>query len=158
MFAGTFYWFPKATGKLMNETLGKIHFYLTFIGVYCIFTPMHYLGLAGNPRRYSAFTDVEYLGALIPVHQFMSWAAYLTAAAQIIFVINLFWSMKKGAKASSNPWNATTLEWSVPSPPPFDNFAGVHPVVSHGPYEYSVPGAPRDFIMQTDPPGVPSES
>src|ERR1051326_3780737 len=147
MFAGTFYWFPKATGRLMNETLGKIHFYFTFIGVYAIFTPMHYLGLAGNPRRYSAFTDVEYLGGLIPVHQFMTYAAYLTAAAQIIFVINLFWSIKAGKPSGANPWNATTLEWTIPSPPPFDNFAGVHPVVNHGPYEYSVPGAPTDFIM-----------
>ncbi len=74
-----------------------------------------------------------------------------TAAAQLIFVINLFWSMKKGAKAPTNPWDATTLEWTVPSPPPFDNFAGMHPVVNHGPYEYSVPGAPKDYIMQTDP-------
>jgi cytochrome c oxidase subunit 1 len=142
---------------MMNETLGKIHFYCTFIGVYAIFTPMHYLGLAGNPRRYSAFTDVEYLAKLIPVHVFMSYAAYFTAAVQVIFLINLVWSMMKGPKAPANPWNATTLEWSIPSPPPFDNFAGVHPVVSHGPYEYSVPGAESDFIMQTDPPsGVPS--
>src|SRR6266699_1105786 len=96
MFAGTFYWFPKMFGRLLNETLGHIHFYLTFIGVYCIFTPMHYLGLAGNPRRYSDFSNVEYLANLIPVHQFMSWAAYITVGAQIIFVINLFWSMKKG--------------------------------------------------------------
>jgi cytochrome c oxidase subunit 1 len=95
---------------------------------------------------------VEYLAKLIPVHVFMSYAAYFTAAAQIIFVINLFWSMKKGAKAPDNPWNATTLEWSIPSPPPFDNFAGVHPVVNHGPYEYSVPGVEADFVMQNDPP------
>src|SRR6266478_927738 len=152
MFSGTFYWFPKMFGRMMNETLGKIHFFLTFIGVYAIFTPMHFLGIAGNPRRSSAFTDVEYLGKLMPVHSFMSWAAYITAAAQIVFVINLIWSLKKGAKAPANPWEATTLEWSVPSPPPFDNFAGVHPVVNHGPYEYSVPGAPKDYVMQTDPP------
>src|SRR5579864_5293780 len=151
MFAGTFYWFPKMFGRMLNEPLGKIHFYCTFIGVYCIFTPMHYLGLAGNPRRYSDFSNVEFLGALIPIHQFMTYAAYFTAAAQLIFVINLFWSMKKGAKASANPWNATTLEWTVPSPPPFDNFAGVHPVVNHGPYEYSVPAHPKDYIMQDDP-------
>src|SRR2546425_39742 len=124
MFAGTFYWFPKMTGRLMNETLGKIHFYLTFIGVYCIFTPMHWLGIAGNPRRYSDFTNVEYLAGLMPVHRFMTQAAYFTAAAQILFVINLFWSMKKGPKAPVNPWNATSIEWTVPSPPPFDNFAG----------------------------------
>jgi len=158
MFAGTFYWFPKVTGRLMNETLGKIHFYLTFIGVYCIFTPMHFLGIAGNPRRYADFTNVEYLGKLIPIHQFMSWAAYITAVAQIIFLINLIWSIRKGPKASINPWNATSLEWTVPSPPPHDNFNGVHPVINHGPYEYSVPGHERDFIMQTDPPGVEEDS
>ena len=89
---------------------------------------------------------------LMPVHTFMTYAAFFTVTAQIIFVINLFWSMKKGAKATPNPWEATTLEWTVPSPPPFDNFAGVHPVVNHGPYEYGVPGAPRDYVMQTDPP------
>src|SRR5215470_4113873 len=151
MFAGTFYWFPKMFGRMMNETLGKLHFYLTFIGVYLIFTPMHFLGLVGNPRRYADFTNVEYLAGVIPVHQFMSWAVYFTAAAQIIFLINLIWSVKKGKPAPTNPWNATTLEWSIPSPPPFDNFAGVHPVVNHGPYEYSVPGAAKDYIMQSDP-------
>jgi len=111
MFAGTFYWFPKMFGRMMNETLGKIHFYCTFIGVYCVFTPMHFLGLAGNPRRYSDFSNVEYLGKLLPVHVFMTHAAYFTAAVQLIFLFNLFWSMKKGARAPMNPWNSTTLEW-----------------------------------------------
>jgi cytochrome c oxidase subunit 1 len=157
MFAGTFYWFPKVTGRFLNEFLGKLHFYLTFIGVYAIFTPMHYLGLVGNPRRYSDFSNVEFLGALIPVHQFMTYAAYFTAGAQIIFLINLFWSIKGGKPAGDNPWNSTSLEWGIPSPPPHDNFAGVHPVVYNGPYEYGVPGAPRDFIMQTDPPQVHAE-
>jgi cytochrome c oxidase subunit 1 len=159
MFAGTFYWFPKVTNRMMNETLGKIHFYITFIGVYCIFTPMHFLGIAGNPRRYSEFTNVEYLAKLMPVHSFMSIAAYVTAAAQIIFLVNLFWSIRKGRRAESiNPWNSTTLEWIVPSPPPHDNFAGKHPVVNHGAYEYSVPGAEKDFILQTDPPSAHAEA
>ena len=91
------------------------------------------------------------MNALMPVHSFMTWAAIITAVAQLIFFINLFWSIKKGAPAGMNPWEATTLEWGVPSPPPFDNFAGVHPVVNHGPYEYAVPGAPKDYTMQTDP-------
>jgi len=151
MFAGTFYWFPKVTGKFMNETLGKIHFYLTFIGVYCIFTPMHFLGIAGNPRRYADFTNFDFMGKLMPVHTFMTHAAIATMVVQFIFLFNLFWSIKKGKPAPSNPWNATTLEWTIPSPPPFDNFAGKHPVVNHGPYEYSVPGAPKDYIMQSDP-------
>jgi cytochrome c oxidase subunit 1 len=151
MFAGTFYWFPKVTGRLMNETLGKIHFYLTFLGVYAIFTPMHFLGIAGNPRRYSDFTNFDFLGKLMPVHTFMTHAAIYTAVAQLIFLFNLIWSAKKGKMASVNPWEATTLEWTIPSPPPFDNFAGKHPVVNHGPYEYSVPGAPKDYVMQSDP-------
>jgi len=151
IFAATFYWFPKMFGRMMNETLGKIHFYSTFVGVYAIFIPMHYVGIAGNPRRYADFTNFDFLGKLIPVHIFMTHAAYFTAAVQLIFVFNLFWSMKSGKKAPINPWEATTLEWTVPSPPPFDNFAGRQPVVNHGPYEYSVPGAPRDYIMQTDP-------
>jgi cytochrome c oxidase subunit 1 len=151
MFGGTFYWFPKMFGRMMNETLGKIHFYLTFLGVYAIFTPMHFLGIAGNPRRYADFTNFEFMNNLMPIHKFMTHAAIFTATVQLIFLFNLIWSMKKGAKAPVNPWDATTLEWSVASPPPFDNFAGKHPVVNHGPYEYSVPGAPKDYIMQSDP-------
>jgi cytochrome c oxidase subunit 1 len=151
MFGGTFYWFPKMFGRMMNETLGKIHFYLTFLGVYAIFTPMHFLGIAGNPRRYADFTNFEFMNNLMPIHKFMTHAAIFTATVQLIFLFNLIWSMKKGAKAPVNPWDATTLEWTVPSPPPFDNFAGKHPVVNHGPYEYSVPGAPKDYTMQSDP-------
>jgi cytochrome c oxidase subunit 1 len=151
MFGGTFYWFPKMFGRMMNETMGKIHFYLTFLGVYAIFTPMHFLGIAGNPRRYADFTNFEFMNNLMPVHKFMTHAAIFTATIQLIFLFNLIWSMKKGAKAPVNPWDATTLEWTVASPPPFDNFAGKHPVVNHGPYEYSVPGAPKDYIMQSDP-------
>jgi cytochrome c oxidase subunit I len=154
MFAGTFYWFPKMFGRMMHEGMGKLHFYLTFIGVYAIFAPMHILGVGGNPRRYPDFKDLEFMQGMMPVHEFMTYAAFFTAAAQIIFVINLFWSLKSGAKASANPWEATTLEWAIPSPPPFDNFAGKHPVVHHGPYEYGVPGAPKDYVMQTDPPIV----
>jgi len=151
MFGGTFYWFPKMFGRMMNETMGKIHFYLTFLGVYAIFTPMHFLGIAGNPRRYADFTNFEFMNNLMPIHKFMTHAAIFTATVQLIFLFNLIWSLKKGAKAPPNPWDATTLEWTVPSPPPFDNFAGKHPVVNHGPYEYSVPGAPKDYIMQSDP-------
>ena len=82
----------------------------------------------------------------------MTWAAIITASAQLIFLFNLFWSMKKGAVATDNPWDATTLEWGILSPPPFDNFAGHHPVVNHGPYEYGVPGGAKDYLMQSDPP------
>jgi cytochrome c oxidase subunit 1 len=151
IFGATYYWFPKMFGRMMSERLGKLHFFLTFLGVYAIFVPMHQLGIAGSPRRYSDFTNFEFLGQLMPVHVFITHAAYVTAAAQVLFLINLFWSMKKGAKAPVNPWDATTLEWTVPSPPPFDNSGGQHPQVHHGPYEYSRPDKERDYTMQSDP-------
>ena len=151
IFAATYYWFPKMFGRMMNEPMGKLHFWITFIGTYAIFMPMHYLGMAGHPRRYSQLTELAYLHPLIPVQRFMTYAAFITIGAQLIFVFNLFWSMFKGAKASDNPWDATTLEWSTATPPPHDNFGGHTPVVHNGPYEYGVPGAARDFVMQTDP-------
>jgi cytochrome c oxidase subunit 1 len=150
IFAGTYFWMPKMIGRMMNETLGKLHFWLTFIGVYCIFMPMHYLGLAGNVRRYASFTD-DYLVPLIPVHKFITIAALLTGAAQLIFLYNLIHTRWWGPLAPDNPWEATSLEWSTTSPPPFDNFGGRHLVVHQPPYEYSVEGAPADHIMQTDP-------
>jgi cytochrome c oxidase subunit 1 len=151
MFAATYYWVPKMFGRMMNETWGRIHFFITLLGTYAIFMPMHYLGIAGGTRRYSQYTEVAYLQKLMPLHGFMTYAAIITIAAQFIFVINLFWSMFKGPKASDNPWEATTLEWATATPPPHDNFGGVTPVVHNGPYEYGVPGAARDFVMQTDP-------
>ena len=151
IFAATYYWFPKMFGRMMNETLGKAHFFITLAGTYAIFMPMHYLGMAGQTRRYSQFTEVAYQTKLLPLQTFMTYAAFITIAAQFIFVINLFWSMFKGPKASDNPWEATTLEWTTATPPPHDNFGGVTPVVNHGPYEYGVPGAARDYVMQTDP-------
>ena len=155
IFAATYYWFPKMFGRMMSESLGRVHFWLTFVGTYAIFMPMHYEGMAGRPRRYGSVVvaggQFNRLQALMPLEKFISIAAFITAAAQLIFVFNLFWSMWKGRKAEINPWEATTLEWTVPSPPPHDNFGGQTPVVHHGPYEYAVPGAPRDYIMQTDP-------
>ncbi len=111
VFAGTYFWWPKMTGHKMNESLGKLHFWFTFIGAYCIFMPFHYLGLAGNVRRYSAFVD-DYLLPLMPVHRFISIAALITGAAQFIFLYNLIYSRFKGAPAGDNPWEATSLEWS----------------------------------------------
>ena len=151
IFAATYYWFPKMFGRMMNETWARIHFFITLAGTYAIFMPMHYLGMAGQTRRYSQFTEVAYQSKLIPLQTFMTYAAIITIAAQFIFLINLFWSMFKGPKASDNPWEATTLEWTTTTPPPHDNFGGRTPVVHHGPYEYGVPGAPRDYVMQTDP-------
>ena len=156
IFAATYYWFPKMFGRMMNEGWGKAHFWLTFIGTYAIFMPMHYLGMAGGTRRYSQYTEVAYLQRLMPIHTFMTYAAMITIASQFIFLINLFWSMFKGAKASDNPWESTTLEWTTATPPPHDNFGGRTPLVNHGPYEYGVPGAAKDFIMQTDAASTPA--
>src|SRR6266571_1208955 len=151
IFAATYYWFPKMFGRMMNEPMGKLHFFITLAGTYAIFMPMHYLGMAGQTRRYSQFTEVAYQQKLLPLQTFMTYAAIITIAAQFIFLINLFWSMFKGPKASDNPWEATTLEWTTATPPPHDNFGGVTPVVNHGPYEYGVPGAAKDYVMQSDP-------
>jgi cytochrome c oxidase subunit 1 len=113
IFAATFYWFPRMFGRMLNEKLGKIHFFGTLVGVYALFGPMHVAGIAGNPRRYADFTNFEFLSPLLPLHQFMTWAAALTAAFQIVFLVNLFWSLRRGPKADSNPWNANTLEWET---------------------------------------------
>src|SRR3954464_4263091 len=150
MFAATYFWFPKMFGRMMSETLGKIHFWITFVGVYAIFVPFHAMGLLGMPRRYAQFTEYEFLKNSHGLVLFVTVAAIITVVAQVLFYFNFFWSLFKGAPAGDNPWEATTLEWSIPSPPPHDNFAGLVPTVYHGPYEFSVPGAPNDFILQTD--------
>jgi cytochrome c oxidase subunit 1 len=151
LFAATYYWFPKMFGRMMNEPLGKAHFWLTFIGLYCIFMPMHFIGIVGEPRRYAEFSALDYAASLLLLHRFITIAAFVTASAQLLFFWNFFRSMKKGGKAGINPWNATTLEWITASPPPFDNFGGLYPSVYRGPYEYSVPGAKEDFIPQNLP-------
>jgi len=151
IFAATYYWFPKMFGRMMNERMAQIHFWVSFVGTYAVFMPMHYYGMAAALRRYSQSTEVAYMRDLLPLQQFITAAAIVTIAGQFVFLFNLFWSMKYGKQASDNPWEATTLEWTTATPPPHDNFAGRTPVVYHGPYEYSVPGAPNDFVMQTDP-------
>jgi cytochrome c oxidase subunit 1 len=150
MFAATYFWFPKVFGRFMSERLGKLHFWITFVGVYCIFVPMHTMGMVGMPRRYSQFTEYRWLDTLHPLVVFVSIAAIITVLTQIVFYFNLVWSAFKGKKAGDNPWEATTLEWTTATPPPHDNFAGVLPVVYRGPYEFAVPGAPKDFVMQTE--------
>src|SRR6266496_2562645 len=154
MFAATYFWFPKMFGRMMNERLGQLHFWVTFIGVYAIFVPMHVMGLVGMPRRYSSFTEYEFLKSLHPLVIFVSIAAIITITVQLVFYFNLVWSLFWGKKASDNPWEATTLEWTTATPPPHDNFAGHAPVVHRGPYEFSVPGAPNDYVMQTEPEGI----
>ena len=156
IFAATYFWFPKMTGRMMNETLGKVHFWLSFVGTYCIFMPFHYLGIAANVRRYQAFVD-EYLQPLIPVHRFITVAAIVTGVAQFIFLYNLIYSRFWGKPAPDNPWEATSLEWSTPTPPPFDNFGGKQPVVYHDPYQYGVQSSTGDYVMQASPEQVATE-
>jgi len=159
MFAATYFWFPKMFGRMMHEGLGKLHFWITFLGVYAIFVPFHAMGMLGMPRRYSNFGEYEFLKNSHGLVLFVTVAAIITVTAQILFYFNFIWSAVKGKKApNDNPWEATTLEWTIPSPPPHDNFAGIMPTVYHGPYEFSVPGAPKDFIMQTEPEGAVVEA
>ena len=148
IFTAMYYWFPKMYGRAMSEPLGKLHFWITFPGVYAILMPMHFLGLVGHPRRYSDLTNFAFLAPLQKVHLFITIVAFITMAAQLIFLFNFLWSMKYGKKTEVNPWHATTLEWTVPSPPPHDNFAGDLPEVYRGPYEYAVPGAAEDYVPQ----------
>ena len=151
IFAGTYFWFPKMYGRMMDEKLGKVHFWLSFVGAYAIFMPFHYLGLAGNVRRYQAFAP-EYMQHLIPLHKFITIAALVTGAAQLVFLYNLFISRFKGEPASDNPWEATSLEWSTPTtPPPHNNFGEKLPVVYHDPYQYGVESSTGDYVMQTSP-------
>jgi len=151
IFAGTYFWFPKMYGRMMSEKLGKIHFWCSFVGAYAIFMPFHYLGLAGNVRRYQAFSP-EYMQPLIPLHKFITIAALFTGAAQLVFLYNLIVSRYKGEPASDNPWQATSLEWSTPTtPPPHNNFGDKLPVVYHDPYQYGVESSTGDYVMQTSP-------
>src|SRR6201997_2586681 len=156
IFAGTYFWFPKMSGRMMNETLGKVHFWLSFVGTYCIFMPFHYLGLVGNIRRNSTFA-FDYLQPLIPVHRWITVAALITGAAQLVFVYNLIHSRFWGKPAPDNPWEATSLEWSTATPPPWDNFGGKHPVVYHDPYQYGVQSSVGDYVMQASPEQVKTD-
>jgi cytochrome c oxidase subunit 1 len=148
LFAGVYYWFPKATGRLMNETLGRIHFWGSFVFMNVIFMPMFLLGLAGVSRRlYDGGSTYAHAQPVLHLNVVSSWGAWALGLFQIFFIVNFFWSIFKGKPTSDNPWEATTIEWSAPSPPPHGNFA--HPPEAfRGPYEYSVPGQDRDFVPQ----------
>src|SRR5579875_3356472 len=151
IFAGTYYWFPKMFGRLLNETLGKLHFVLTFLGIYATFFPMHFLAFLGNSRRLYAVNFYPFLKAAQPLDVFISLSAFVLGAAQLLFIYNFFASLLRGPRADPNPWRATTLEWQAPSPPPPGNWGPTLPTVYRWPYDYSVPGAPEDFIPQTVP-------
>ncbi len=154
IFAGITFWFPKMFGRMMNETLNKVHFGLTIVLYNMVFWPMHNLGVQGMMRRIYDFTQYEYLAPLQPMNQFISISVFLLVAAQSVYAFNFFWSIFRGEKASNNPWDSNTLEWTVPSPPPHGNFPEM-PVVYRGPYEYSSPESETDFYPQTKPPSKP---
>jgi cytochrome c oxidase subunit 1 len=144
-----FFWFPKLFGRRLNEPLGKLHFWLTFAGVYCVFMPMHWLGLIAHSRVSSGTTLASLPAAGSSIHTFITIAILLTVFAQGLFLINFLWSLFRGERVlECNPWRATTLEWSVSSPPPADDFGASDPVVYRGAYEFSVPEAAEDFVPQ----------
>ncbi|HET6342816.1 MAG TPA: cbb3-type cytochrome c oxidase subunit I [Gemmatimonadota bacterium] len=151
IFAGIYFWLPKFFGRMLNPTLGKIHFALTFVFYNLVFFPMHNLGLAGHMRRIYDPNQYGFLEPLQPVNTFITVSAFLLGAGQIVFLFNVVWSLWRGQRAPANPWNANSLEWSLPSPPPHGNFTAM-PHVYRGPYEYSVPGREADFWPQWDPP------
>lgn len=151
MLAGIYHWFPKMFGRMMDDRLGYIHFWVTFVGVYLVFFPMHYIGIAGFPRRYYSFTNFETFTGFTDLNTLVSVAAILTLAAQFIFLFNFFYSIFRGRLAPANPWNATTLEWTTPRFPKHGNWPGEIPAVYRWPYDYSKPGSKEDFIPQTIP-------
>jgi len=150
LFAGIYYWYPKATGRKMNETLGKIHFLGSFVCMNVVFMPMFWVGLAGVSRRlFDGGQSYQFAQPVLHLNVVSSWGAWMLAVFQLPFIFNFFWSIRNGEKTDDNPWQATTIEWSAPSPPPHGNF--VHaPQAYRGPYEYSVPGAAKDFSPQCE--------
>src|SRR5690606_31394784 len=153
LFGAIYHWFPKITARMLNDTLGKWHFWLTFLGTYAIYLPMHYLGILGVPRRYYANLSTDFIPeSAQDMNVGITIAALFVAVVQIVFLINLVWSLRHGKKADGNPWGATSLEWQTPeTPPAHGNWGPRLPVVYRWAYDYSVPGASRDFIPQTVP-------
>ncbi|WP_420460146.1 cytochrome c oxidase subunit I [Neolewinella sp.] len=150
MYAGVYHWFPKLYGRFMNETLGKFHFWGTLIGAYCVFWPMHYLGMAGVPRRYYSFDNFQTFGHFDGMNKFITIAAIITFGFQLLFVINFFWSIWKGRKLTvKNPYQANTLEWTTPIHTGHGNWPGKLPTVQRWAYDYSKDGV--DHIPQIQP-------
>jgi cytochrome c oxidase subunit 1 len=150
IFAGTYYWFPKMFGRLMNETLGKVHFWLTVAPVFAAFITMHYLGLAGHLRHIYNPGAYAYAQPTQWVNVGVSFALFLAAAGQLVFLFNFFWSLRRGERAEPNPWEGATLEWTTPSPAPHLNWRDL-PEVTCGPYEYRVDGSAAGYRPQAAP-------
>ena len=152
MFASIYHWFPKMYGRFMNNTLGYIHFFLTFAGAYLIFWPMHYQGIAGVPRRYYDYSAWESFKQFNDLNAFISIAAIIVFFAQLIFVVNFFASIWRGRKMmTQNPWGSPTLEWTTPIKPGHGNWVGEIPTVYRWPYDYKDDGNGNDFIPKTTP-------
>ena len=153
VFGAIYHWYPKITGRMWNVRLGKIHFWLTFLGTYAIYMPMHYLGFLGVPRRYYALGNTDFIPSSVhTINAAITIAALMVAAAQLFFLYNMIRSLRNGAPAGSNPWRATTLEWQTPDTPPrHGNWGAQLPVVHRWAYDYSVPGAKQDFLPQNEP-------
>jgi cytochrome c oxidase subunit 1 len=151
-----YHWYPKITGRMYNEMLGKVHFWITFLGAYLIYYPMHYLGFLGVPRRYYELGEAAFLSPNVhTLNAFITVMALIVGAAQMLFIYNMVMSLIRGEKASSNPWKATTLEWQTEETPPgHGNFGKDLPIVYRWAYDYSVPGAKEDFIPQNQPPSA----
>ncbi len=151
LYAALYHWFPKMSGKMFNVTLGKIHFWATFLGTYAIYLPMHYLGFLGVPRRYYAMGNTDFIpDSAQALNANITQAAIFVGIMQFVFIFNIIWSLKYGKKSDPNPWEATSLEWQTPdNPPVHGNWGEKLPVVYRWAYEYSVPGAKDDFIPQS---------
>ncbi len=149
-----YHWYPKITGRMLNEALGKFHFWVTFVGAYAIFLPLHYIGLMGIPRRYHELGEMSFVPpSVVQLNELVSIAAFIVGFAQLVFLFNLIWSLRRGEPAGANPWRATSLEWQTPETPPgHGNWSKELPVVYRWAYDYSVPGAKEDFIPQNVPP------
>ena len=153
IFAGIYHWYPKITGKMFNERLGQAHFWSTLIGTYVVYLPMHYIGILGVPRRYFAYGSDFIPESAYTLNEIITIAAIFVALAQIIFFVNVFWSLKYGKPSGGNPWDATSLEWQTPdTPAKHGNWGHDLPVVHRWPYDYNVPGESADFVPQTVPP------
>ena len=148
MFAAIAYWYPKIFGRSMHDGLGKIHAILTFVFFNCVFFPMHFLGVGGMMRRIYNPTQYEFLQHLQPINVFMSVSGFILGAVQILFIVNFVGSLYWGKRADRNPWQANTLEWTAPSPPPHLNWGATLPTVYRGPYEYSSPEVAEDYLPQ----------
>ncbi|MDI5933103.1 cbb3-type cytochrome c oxidase subunit I [Halomonas kalidii] len=153
IFGAIYHWYPKVTGRMLDDRMGKVHFWVTFLGTYVIYFPMHFMGFAGVPRRYYAYGETAFIpDSVVTMNSVITVAAIIVALAQVLFLFNLAWSYFRGRESGPNPWQATTLEWQTEhTPPRHGNFGDELPVVYRWAYDYSVPGAERDFIPQTVP-------